>query len=66
MSRTSTHTASEIVALIRATNGAEFALSGHEAELLVNLFASVAACTARADETRQAAARLGVTLGAAS
>jgi hypothetical protein len=40
------HTASDIVSLVRATSNGEFSLSGSEAELLVNLFASVAAAEA--------------------
>jgi hypothetical protein len=40
------HTASDIVSLVRATSNGEFSLSGSEAELLVTLFASVAAAEA--------------------
>jgi len=35
-----THTAADIVALIRQTSNGEFSLSGSEAELLLKLYAS--------------------------
>lgn len=39
-----THTAADIIRMIRATNDGEFALSFQEAELTLKLFASAAAC----------------------
>lgn len=52
------HTAKDIVALVRATNGSEFAMSGSEAELLVNLFASAAASDAAVKATEKASSSM--------